>query len=586
MTSFRRRRLGDILTAKGIVTQEQINEFLARTDRGKRIGEILAAESLVSEEGLAKALAEQRGLRYLDLTDFRINPKYTEKIPMDIMKRYQFVPLEDTEEGSLLIAVTDPNNIPAIDDLEMILRRSIEISVSTPSAIQKVLKRSESSEQILQGVPEDINPYIVNEQGDGVDEKVQIAEREAGVQLTFSLGAIDTDESPIIEFVNTTIVNAIKRRASDIHIEVTDKNVLFKFRIDGVLHSAAEPIDIKFHDAIVSNIKALSNLDTAERGVPQNGQFKLQSGGNTIDFRVSILPGTFGEDVVMRIVDKKSMFASVNTFRLDNLGFDANDLHRFRKSILEPYGMILVTGPEGSGKTTTLYAAMSEINTGEGKLITIEDPVEYQLQGVVQIPVNEEVGLTFSKGLLSILHHDPDKIMVGDIRDAETAQIAIQAALNGRLILTSMHANSATGALGRLLNMGIEAHDLVSSLNCILTQRLIRVLCPRCKKKVRHSRAELESANISLEQYKDHAFCDAGACNECNYTGFRGRKAIGEFLNLSDRIREMILQERHSSEIRDAAIADGMTTLRQSALVKVLADETTLKEMNRVTFID
>jgi len=584
MTSFRRRRLGEILTAKGVVTQDQINELLAKTDRGKRIGELLAGESLVSEEGLAMALAEQRGLRYLDLKEFRINPKFTDMIPLDLMQRYQFVPIEDTDEGNLLIAITDPNNIPAIDDLEMILSRSIEISVSTLSAIHKVLKRAETSKEGLQTVSQDFESHIIKEEEDG--ETVCGSDRDAGVQLALSLDTIDKDDSPVIELLYTTIFEAIKRRASDIHIETTDKNVLFKYRIDGVLHAASEPVDIKFHSAIVSRIKVISDIDTADRRVPQDGRFKLQSGGRTVDFRVSILPSAFGEDVAIRILDKESIAAGADTFKLDSLGFEADDLRRFRKSILRPYGMILVTGPARSGKTTTLYAAMSEINTGEGKMITIEDPVEHRLRGVVQMQVNEKMGLTFSTGLRSILRHDTDKIMVGEIRDAETAQIAVQAALTGHLVLTTVHANNASDTLGCFLNMGIEPYNLVSSLNCILTQRLVRILCPRCKKQVRLSREELEKSAVSYEQYKDHAFCEAGACNECNYTGYRGRKAVTELLDLSDHIREMILRKRPSSEIRNAAIAEGMTTLRQSALAKLLANETTLKEINRVTFID
>jgi type IV pilus assembly protein PilB len=330
----------------------------------------------------------------------------------------------------------------------------------------------------------------------------------------------------------------------------------------------------------------MSDLDIAESSVPQDGRFKLQSGGKTIDFRVSILPGALGEDVVIRILDKESITAGVGTLRLDSLGFDENDLRRFRKSIRKPYGMVLVTGPTGSGQTTTLYAAVSEIATGEIKMITIEDPVEYQLRGVVQIPVNEKKGLTFARGLRSILQHDPDKIMVGEIRDAETGHIAIQSALTGHLVFTTVHANNAFDVLGRFLNMGIEPYNFVSSLNCILAQRLVRMLCPRCKKQVRPSRKEFEDSALDYEKYKDHAFYDAGGCKECNYTGFRGRKAITEFLDLSDRIREMILAKRPSSWIRKAAIAEGMTTLRQSALAKVLAGETTLKEINRVTFIE
>jgi type IV pilus assembly protein PilB len=575
MTSFRRQRIGDILMAKGIVTQEQIDELLARADgREKRLGELLAAEGLVSEETIAQAVAEQRGLQYLNLTDFHIDPKFIEKIPVDLMQRYQFVPVESAEEGSLIIAMSDPNNIPAIDELEMVLNQGLDICVSTPSAIQAVLKRSGSSEQVLHVISEDFKFHVVKELKDGEGEEVP------------SLETIDKDDSPIIKLMHTTIFDAIQRRASDVHIEATDKNVWFKYRIDGVLYAATEPIDLKFHSAIVSRIKVMSNLDIAERSAPQDGRFKLQGGERTIDFRVSILPGVFGEDVVIHILDKESITAGVNSLRLDNLGFEENDLRRFRKSIREPYGMILVTGPTGSGKTTTLYAAISEITTGADKMIAIEDPVEYQLRGVVQIPVNEKKGLTFARGLLSILRHDPDKIMVGEIRDAETGHIAVQSALTGHLVFTTVRANNAFDVLGRLLNMGIEPHSFVSSLNCILAQRLVRMLCPRCKKQVRPSRKEFEDSAVDIEKYKNHAFYEAGGCKECNYTGFRGRKAIVEFLDLSDRIREMILAKRPSSWIRKAAIAEGMTTLRRSALAKVLAGETTLKEINRVTFIE
>jgi type IV pilus assembly protein PilB len=573
MTSFRRRRLGDILTARGAVSQAQINEVLQRTDGRKRIGELLLSEGLVTEEMLAQALAEQRGLRYVDFQDFRIPQKFFDTIPVDLMQRYQFVPMEDNGDV-LIVAMTDPNNLPAIDDLEMILNRPIEISVSTPAAIQAVLKRSGTSEQVMHTVSEDFKFHIVKEQEDGQGEEI------------LSLESIDKDESPIIKLMHTTVFDAIQRRASDIHIESTDKHVLIKYRIDGVLYPATDPIDIKFHSAIVSLIKVMSDLDIAERRVPQDGRFKLRTGGKTIDFRVSILPSAFGEDVVIRILDKESITAGVSTLSLDSVGFDESDLRRFRKSIREPYGMVLVTGPTGSGKTTTLYAAMTEINTGEDKFITIEDPVEYQLRGVTQIPVNEKKGLTFARGLRSILRHDPDKIMVGEIRDAETGQIAVQSALTGHLVFTTVHANNAFDVLGRFLNMGIEPYNFVSSLNCILAQRLVRILCLRCKKPVTLTRKEFEDSAVDYETYKDRQFYEAGGCKECNYTGFRGRKAITEFLDLSDRIREMILEKRPSSELRKAAISEGMTTLRQSALAKVFAGDTTFKEINRVTFIE
>ena len=573
MTSYRRKRLGEILSAKGFAPQEKIETAMAgRTDRGKRIGEFLLAEGIITEEALAQALADQRDLRYRDLKDFRVRPDFFEQIQVEIMQRYQFVPLEDSGD-TLLIAVADPVNIPAIDEIEMILERPVDICVSTLSAIEAVLKRSGSSEQVMHAVSEDFKLHLVKEQEDGAEE-------------VLTLESIEKDESPIIKLMNTTILDAMDRRASDIHIETTDKNVLIKYRIDGVLYLATEPIDIKFHSAIVSRIKVMSDLDIAERRVPQDGRFKIRTAAKTIDFRVSIMPSAFGEDIVIRILDKESITAGVSTLRLESLGHDEVNLRRFRRSIREPYGMVLVTGPTGSGKTTTLYAALTEINTGEDKIITIEDPVEYQLRGVVQIPVNEKKGLTFARGLRSILRHDPDKILVGEIRDAETAQIAVQSALTGHLVFTTVHANNAFDVLGRFLNMGIEPYNFVSSLNCILAQRLVRVLCSKCKKQVGLTRQDLEDSALDYERNKDRLFYEAAGCKDCNFTGYRGRKAITEFLDLSDHIREMILEKRPSSEIRKAAIAEGMTTLRQSAVAKVLSGETTLKEINRVTFIE
>jgi type IV pilus assembly protein PilB len=573
MTSYRRRRLGEILAAKGIVTASRIDEAMAKADnRQKRIGEILMAEGLITEEQLAQALAEQRDLRYLDLADFRISPAFFETIPVDIMQRYQFVPVEDAGDV-LIVAMADPNNIPAIDEIELLLQRQVEVCVSTPSGIHATLVQSGSSERVLHTVSEDFKFHLVKEQENGEEE-------------VLSLETIEKDESPIVKLMHTTIFDALQRRASDIHIESTDRNVLIKYRIDGVLYPATEPIDLKYHSAIVSRIKVMSDLDIAERRVPQDGRFRIRTAAKTIDFRVSIMPSAFGEDIVIRILDKESIAAGVSSLRLESLGFDAEDLKRFRRGIREPYGMVLVTGPTGSGKTTTLYAAITEINTGEDKFITIEDPVEYQLRSVVQIPVNEKKGLTFARGLRSILRHDPDKIMVGEIRDAETAQIAVQSALTGHLVFTTVHANNAFDVLGRFLNMGIEPYNFVSALNCILAQRLVRMLCPRCRKQVRLPRKDLEDSALDPERYANHPFSEAAGCKECNYTGYRGRQAITEFLDLSDRIREMILEKRPSSEIRKAAIAEGMTTLRQSALAKVLAGETTLKEINRVTFIE
>jgi type IV pilus assembly protein PilB len=357
-----------------------------------------------------------------------------------------------------------------------------------------------------------------------------------------------------------------------------------KFRVDGILVPAMEPLDIKLHAPLVSRLKVMSDLDIAERRVPQDGSFRVRMDRKTVDFRVSILPSVFGESVVIRILDREAITSGVSALRLDRLGFNPEDLRRFRRATARPYGMVLVTGPTGSGKTTTLYAAISEMNTQEDKLITIEDPVEYQLPGVVQIPVNEKKGVTFARGLRSILRHDPDKIMVGEIRDAETAQIAIQSALTGHLVLTTVHANNVFDVIGRFTSMGIDPYNFLAALNCVLAQRLVRIICPSCREQVALDKALAEESGLDYNQYKETPFYQGRGCHDCHGTGYRGRKCITEFLNLTDEIKEMIMAGRPISEIRYRAVTDGMITLRQSALKKVFQGETTLKEINRVTF--
>jgi type IV pilus assembly protein PilB len=388
--------------------------------------------------------------------------------------------------------------------------------------------------------------------------------------------------------VDTTIFTALQRRASDIHIETQDDSVGIKFRIDGVLTQAMPPIAKEHHSTIISRIKVMSELDISERRVPQDGRFRVKYGQpeRPIDFRVSIMPSIHGEDAVLRVLDKESMSEKFRSLTLDVVGFDEDDLRKFRRYIKEPYGMVLVTGPTGSGKTTTLYAAVNEIKTEEDKIITIEDPVEYQIRGITQIPVNEKKGLTFARGLRSILRHDPDKIMVGEIRDTETAQIAIQSALTGHLVFTTVHANNVVDVLGRFLNMGVEPYNFVSALNCILAQRLVRLICNSCREVVHYPAEVLEASGLDPDQWSKVSFYEGQGCIECAGTGFRGRSAIHELLDLSDRIREMILARKPTSEIRRAAREEGMRFLRESALDKVRTGMTTLKEINKVTFIE
>src|SRR2546429_7067643 len=459
-----------------------------------------------------------------------------------------------------------------IDELGVLLATPIKVTVGAQSAIESILKKSESSQRVLEEATESFQLQLLKEEENG-DESLTVE------RLT-------SDISPVIRLVDSTIYTAIQRRASDIHIETQDDAVHVQYRIDGVLQPAMRPIAKQFHSSIISRIKVMAELDIAEKRVPQDGRFRMRTSGKTIDFRVSIMPSVHGEDAVIRILDKESISEQFTELRLDILGFPDAELKRFRKYIAEPYGMVLVTGPTGSGKTTTLYAALSEIKSIEDKIITIEDPVEYQLKGITQIPINEKKGLTFARGLRSILRHDPDKIMVGEIRDTETAQIAINSALTGHLVFTTVHANNVLDVLGRFLNMGVEAYQFVSALNCVLAQRLVRNICTHCKRPAKTTRAMLEESAIDPALEYTHTFYEGQGCIECAGTGFRGRTAIHELLDLSDRIREMILAKKPTSEIRRAAREEGMRFLRESALDKVRLGLTTLKEINKVTFIE
>jgi type IV pilus assembly protein PilB len=529
-----------------------------------------SAAERAAETAQARRLAERYRLEFVELSQFSIDHELFRAIPADLMLRYGFVPYR-REGQSLVIVVSDPTDLPMIDELAVLLTTPIKVTVGTPSSIQSILKKSESSQRVLEEATESFQLQILREDESGEDLTVE--------RLT-------ADQSPVIRLVDTTIFTAIQKRASDIHIETGDDAVHVKYRIDGVLQPAMRPIAKQFHSTIISRVKVMAELDIAEKRVPQDGRFKVRIGGKSIDFRVSVMPSVHGEDAVIRILDKESISEQFRELRLDILGFPDDELRRFRKYIAEPYGMVLVTGPTGSGKTTTLYAALSEIKSPEDKIITIEDPVEYQLRGITQIPINEKKGLTFSRGLRSILRHDPDKIMVGEIRDPETAQIAIQSALTGHLVFTTVHANNVLDVLGRFLNMGVEAYQFVSALNCVLAQRLVRNICVHCKRQAKITRAQLIEAALDTSLEFSGRFFEGTGCIECGGTGYKGRTAICELLDLSDNIREMILDRRPTSEIKKAAREEGMRFLRESAVEVVLAGRTTLREINKVTFVE
>src|ERR1700681_160305 len=538
---------------------------------------VIAGTTTAADEQLerdaARKLAERYRYAFVDLREQRIDPELFRTIPADLMFRYNFVPLE-THDNVLSIAAADPGQVQMSDELPLLLGKKLSIKVATARQISDLLKRTEQSQRVLEQATEAFTLQVSKDEEES-------EETISGDRLTR-----DTTVSPVVRLVETIIFTALERRASDIHIEARDTEVVVKNRIDGGFVHATPPISKEGHSTILSRIKVMSELDIAERRVPQDGRFRVRYKGRFVDFRVSIMPSIHGEDAVLRVLDKETLSEKFHNLSLEVVGFSEEDMRKFRRYIREPYGMVLVTGPTGSGKTTTLYAAINEIKSDEDKIITIEDPVEYQVRGITHIPVNEKKGLTFARGLRSILRHDPDKIMVGEIRDNETAQIAIQSALTGHLVFTTVHANNVTDVIGRFINMGVEPYNFVSALNCILAQRLVRVVCVHCKKAVRYSPEVLRASGLDPEEWGPVEFVEGAGCLECSGTGFRGRSAISELLDLSDRIREMIIDRRPTSEIKRTAGEEGMTFLRDSALAKVREGVTTLKEINKVTFIE
>jgi type IV pilus assembly protein PilB len=527
-----------------------------------------------NERDFARKLAGRYRCAFVDLSEQHIDPELFRTIPADLMFRYNFVPLE-VQNNSLSIAVSDPSLVLLSDELPLLLGKKLAIKVATARQIGDILKRTEQSQRVLEQATEAFTLQVSKEEEEG-------EETISGDRLTRG----DTSVSPVVRLVETIIFTALERRASDIHIEARDAEVAVKYRIDGVLQHAMQPIAKEWHSTVLSRIKVLSDLDIAERRVPQDGRFRVKYKGRFIDLRVSIMPASHGEDAVLRVLDKETLSEKFQKLSLDVVGFSDIEVKRFRRYIQEPYGMVLVTGPTGSGKTTTLYAAINEIKSDEDKIVTIEDPVEYQLKGITQIPVNEKKGLTFARGLRSILRHDPDKIMVGEIRDQETAQIAIQSALTGHLVFTTVHANNVTDVIGRFINMGVEPYNFVSALNCIMAQRLVRVICENCKRPRNFTQTELKEAGLDPASWSSVVLSEGAGCLECSGTGYHGRTAICELLDLTDRIREMIVDRRPTSEIKRIAIEEGMITLRESGLAKIRAGLTTVREINKVTFVE
>ena len=567
------RKIGQILVERKVITPDQLAVIVGLLPvPGSRIGQLFISAGMLGEVELSQALAEQSGLGWVDLGDYHINDQLLAGLPPDVIYRFRFIPLE-YQNDCLVIAIDDPTDVLRIDELEMLLDRPLLLRVATESDIASLLKAGEGARRVLRDVSEDFMLHLVRE-------------TERGEEILSAESIITTETSPIIKLVNTTLLDALERRASDIHIESGRHGVMIRYRIDGVLFQANELIDVQFQSLIISRLKVMSELDISEQRVPQDGRFKVLYRNKSIDFRISIMPSVYGEDAVIRILDKESIASEMKGLSLDFLGISERELPRIRRKIREPYGMVLVTGPTGSGKTTTLYAALTEIHSGEEKVITIEDPVEYLLQDVLQIPVNEKKGLTFARGLRSILRHDPDKIMVGEIRDAETAQIAVQSALTGHLVFTTVHANNALDVIGRFTHMGIDPYNFVSSLNCIMAQRLIRKLCRKCRKPMQQIVGQLQESDITEDQCKGATLYEPNGCQACNGTGYLGRSAIVELLEFNDEFRDLIINRASMSHLKQAAQRQGTVFLREAAVEKFLAGETSLREINRVTFVE
>jgi general secretion pathway protein E len=532
---------------------------------GESVREVLSRQSGLSGAAYARSLATTFDYRFMDGEQLaQLEPDFSILAPAEATRRHCLV----VHEGSGLVAVF-------ADPFDTSLRSWLEIRLAAP--IEWVL-----------AAREELDNHIARRAGAlrAIDSVLPATQRDAkgeqGID-TLSYVSISEDASPVVRLVHSTVYDALRAGASDIHLETTATGLVVRYRIDGVLVGVAAIPGAELSEQVISRIKVMSELDIAERRVPQDGRFKIAFEGRPIDFRVSIIPSIFGEDAVLRVLDKKALTQQMSGLRLDVLGFDTRVIREVRQLSSLPYGMLLVTGPTGSGKTTTLYAAISETQTGRDKIVTIEDPVEYQLPGVLQIPVNEKKGLTFARGLRSILRHDPDKIMVGEIRDPETAQIAIQSALTGHLVFTTVHANNVFDVVSRFVHMGVDTYSFVSALSGVLAQRLVRVICTQCCQSYLPSPELLEESKISVITTASFRFRKGQGCKHCRGTGYRGRKAVGELLVLNDEMREAIVNRAPVRQLKELACTAGVRLLRHSALELVRRGETTLEEVNRVT---
>ncbi len=559
-------QLGQILVLEGKLDADDLELALREHHKsGERLGTILIKMGLVTEEDVLRALAQQLQLPFVRLSEVQIPKEVIEKIPAKIVSHYSLVPLEQSN-GTLRVAVSDPLDVHTLDDLRLVLKMEIEPVVAPRKDIEEAIKR-------YYGIGADTVEELMQEQGN-----------ETTIEVDRTIEDIDemAEDASIVRFVNQIIAEAISDRATDIHVEPFEQELRIRYRIDGMLYEAAIPPSIKrFQSAIISRIKIMADMNIAERRLPQDGKIKVRVQDRDYDLRVSTLPTPYGESISIRILSRDSDLIS-----LDRLGLDEYHLKILRRMIQKPHGIIFVTGPTGSGKSTTLYAALTEINTVDKKILTVEDPIEYRIPGVTQVQVNPQIDLTFARVLRTMLRQDPDVIMVGETRDPETAQAAIRAALTGHLVFSTLHTNDAAGAVSRLLDMGIEPFLVASSVEGLIAQRLVRVLCPDCKVSFTPSPEVLNRLRVNKLDTTDAKFMRPAGCEKCRYTGFRGRTAIYEIIKVTEDLKQMIVARRPSNEIKQAAIANGMRTIREDGWLKVRAGLTTIDEVLRVTMED
>lgn len=559
MAKREKKSLEQILLEYKVLTKEQIDTALSQCQKtGKPLKEILISGGFISEEKLVPYLAEQLEVPYIDLNSFIIHPEVVTSIPESVAKKHRCVPIFRVKDV-LTVAMADPLDFHAVDTVKKHAKCEIKAVMATPTGISSIIQKyygiSGSIEDALKGFDVSALTREIKEKG----------------ETTESLNKL-VSEAPVIKLVELIIEDAVRRGASDIHLEPEESRLATRMRVDGLLHEST-PLPKILQEAVISRIKILSELDIAQKRMPQDGKIKAKTCGKEIDLRVSTYPGPFGEDVVLRVLDKATA-----TVGLDKLGFSAGNLKQFETLITAPNGIILVTGPTGSGKSTTLYSALSKINTPDKKIITIEDPIEYQMQGIRQSQINPRAGFTFASGLRAMLRHDPDVIMVGEIRDLETAEISVQAALTGHLVFSTLHTNDAPSAVTRLIDMGIEPFLISSSLLGVMAQRLVRVICPKCKESYEPLPEILAQMNLP----EGTKFYKGKGCNSCMNTGFSGRSMVSELMTVSSKIRELILKRVSSSELKEIACKEGMVTIRQDGINKVTSGQTTIEEIMRV----